>query len=152
MFGKRAKVSDRQAPLNLAQILSLAGGAGEAATALPMGHPLAAIAGAVPMAVSTAAKMRNAPESLVRQGVKALGKEAAPKTSSVIGKIAKRASAALDATAGESVGTNSEQEDTSGWVPIALSDGRHFTIHPEDLAEAQRRDPKLKVLTHSMPG
>lgn len=143
VFGKRATVSDRQAPLNLAQVLSLAGGAGEAATALLMGHPLAAIAGAVPIAVSTAAKMRNAPESLVRQGVKALREEAAPKTP-VIGKIAKRAAAALGAIGGQSAGDS--EQDTSGWVPIQTSDGRRFTIHPEDLEEAQRRDPTLKVL------
>jgi hypothetical protein len=112
-----------------------------------MGHPLAAIAGAVPIAVSTAAKMRNAPESLVRQGVKALGKEAGPRTPSTIGKIAKRATAALGATAGESAtGADSEQEDMGNWVPIQTSDGQKLTIHPEDLNEAKKRDPKLKIL------
>jgi hypothetical protein len=149
VFGKRATVSDRQAPLNLAQILSLAGGAGEAATALLMGHPLAAVAGAVPLAVATAAKMRNAPESLVRQGVKALGREAGPRTPST-GKIAKRATAALGATAGESAG-NSEQEDTSNWIPIA-SQGQRFQIHPEDLDEAKKRDPDLQVLPNADRG
>lgn len=39
----------------------------------------------------------------------------------------------------------SQNENTNGWVPITLSDGRRFTIHPDDLAEAQRRDPGLKT-------
>ena len=37
-------------------------------------------------------------------------------------------------------------EDTSNWIPIQLSDGSKHLIHPEDLGEAQRRDPKLQIL------
>ncbi len=106
-FGKRATVADRQAPLNLHQILSLAGGGGHAATALLMGHPVVAAAGAVPIAISTAAKMRNAPESLIRQGVRVLGEEASPKAPSAVGGAVKtgikKATPAVTAVAGENI-------------------------------------------------
>ncbi len=41
---------------------------------------------------------------------------------------------------------NPTAEDTSDWRRIQTSDKKHFLIHPEDLAEAQRRDPALKIL------
>ncbi len=41
-------------------------------------------------------------------------------------------------------GRNADR-DTSGWRHIQSSD-KHYLIHPEDLAEAQRRDPALKIL------
>jgi len=45
------------------------------------------------------------------------------------------------------VASNAEQDqDTSGWRHIQTSGGKHYKIHPEDLEEAQRRDPNLKVL------
>ena len=34
----------------------------------------------------------------------------------------------------------------AAWIHIQTSNGKHFEIHPEDLGEAQRRDPGLKVL------
>ena len=37
-------------------------------------------------------------------------------------------------------------EDTSQWIPIQLGDGSRHLIHPEDLPEAQRRDPNIKIL------
>jgi hypothetical protein len=132
-FAKRATVSDRQAPLNLAQILSLAGGSGHAATMFLMGHPLAAAAGVVPIAVSTAAKMRNAPESLIHQGVKAMAEEASPKAPSAIGQGAKLGVAATGAQAGQ-------------WIRMQLSDGSQIESHPEDVGEIQKRDPGAKVV------
>jgi hypothetical protein len=72
-----------------------------------MGHPVVAAAGAVPIAISTAAKMRNAPESLIRQGVKALGGEASPKAPSAVGSavrgVVKKATPAVTAVAGENI-------------------------------------------------
>jgi hypothetical protein len=132
-FAKRATVADRQAPLNLPQVLSLAGGAGEAATAVLSGHPLAALAGAVPIAVSTAAKMRNAPESLVRQGVKALTKEVSPKAPSAVGKVAKTITAASGAQAGQ-------------YVPVLFSNGETHEIHEEDVDKALKQNPGAKVV------
>ena len=132
-FGKRATVSDRQAPLNLAQILSLAGGAGEAVSAVMAGHPLAAVAGAVPIIVSTAAKARNSSESLIRQGVKAMTKEAAPNVGeSSVGQAAKTLTRGTGAQMGR-------------WVPMILSDGRKVEVHPEDQEELLRRDSGAKV-------
>jgi hypothetical protein len=43
---------------------------------------------------------------------------------------------------------NKSGNDTSDWRRIQTSDQKHFLIHPEDLPEAQRRDPKLIVLDH----
>ena len=40
-------------------------------------------------------------------------------------------------------------EDTSNWRHISTSDGKHWKIHPEDLGEAQRRDPSLII--HDQP-
>ncbi len=37
-------------------------------------------------------------------------------------------------------------EDTSNWRRIQSSDQKQYLIHPEDLPEAQRRDPELKLL------
>lgn len=41
---------------------------------------------------------------------------------------------------------NPASADTSNWRRIQSSDQKHYLIHPEDLPEAQRRDPELKVL------
>ena len=133
VFAKRATVSDRQAPLNLPQTLSLAGGGAEALLALLMGHPLTAIAGAAPFAISTAAKMRNAPESLIRQGVKAMGEELSPKAPSAIGQAVKAGVPPITAQAAQ-------------WVRMQLSDGSQIESHPEDVGEVQKRDPGAKVV------
>jgi hypothetical protein len=142
-FAKRATVSDRQAPLNLPQVLSLAGGAGEAVSAVMAGHPVAALAGVVPIAVSTAAKMRNAPESLIRQGVKALGEEAAPKGPSAVGSAVKTAVKSGAALGGQTALTEPQKSE---WVKVRATDGNTYAIHPSDLAEAQKRDPGVQLV------
>src|SRR5882672_263992 len=132
-FAKRATVSDRQAPLNLAQVLSMAGGFAEAGGAILAGHPVAALAGAIPIVVSTAAKARNSSESLIRQGVKAMAEEASPKAPSVVGKAAKTGTAAATA---------------QGVRTLVVRDS-HGGIHslPSDrLDEAKDRDPDLQVI------
>lgn len=81
VFGKRAVVTGRQAPLNLPQILSLAGGATEAGAAVMAGHPLGAVLGALPMAATTAAKHLTSPDVLVRRAIRGFaerGEEARP--------------------------------------------------------------------------
>jgi hypothetical protein len=40
----------------------------------------------------------------------------------------------------------SQNENTNGWLPIQTSDGQKLRIHPEDLDEAKKRDPNLKIL------
>jgi hypothetical protein len=69
VFGKRATVADRQAPLDFKQTL----GAMEAVGAVAAGHPAVAAAGAIPWLT----KFRNSPESLVKQGLSAAEREAA---------------------------------------------------------------------------
>lgn len=66
---KRSIVYGRQNPINLTQILSAAAGTGEAASALFSGHPMAALAGAVPIIVTSLAKKLNAPESLIQSAL-----------------------------------------------------------------------------------
>jgi hypothetical protein len=140
----------------MAQVLSMAGGAGEAASALLAGHPVAALAGAVPIAVSTAAKMRNAPESLIRQGVKALGEEASPKAPSAIGQTIKRAVAPATSLAGQaaltdpntesSFRTGSPSSNQSEWVKVKDSQGHQWEVHPSDLAQMQQKDPGVQLV------
>lgn len=131
VFSKRIPVADRQGPLNLAQILSLAGGATETATALATGHPMAAVAGAVPIAATTIAKARSAPESLIRQGLKAGAREG---TESTIGNVAKTATAA----AGSQIVR--DMNDATSWVRMALpNSNQQVEVHPEDAAEAEKR-------------
>jgi hypothetical protein len=142
-FAKRATVSDRQAPLNLPQVLSLAGGAGEAASALFAGHPVAALAGVVPIAVSTAAKMRNAPESLIRQGVKALGEEAAPKGPSAVGGTVKTAVKSGTSLAGQAALTDPQKSE---WVHVQDSNGIQWHVHPSDLRRMQSADPGVQLV------
>src|SRR6266446_6127140 len=138
-FGKRATVADRQAPLNLQQVLSLAGGALEGGSMILAGHPLVAAAGVLPFAVSTAAKLRNAPESLIRQGVKAFGKELTPQIGeSLSTRAAKLGAGFTGAQAGQ-------------WVRVQTSDKKMYEVHPEDLAELQRRDPGAKILDQPKP-
>lgn len=48
-------------------------------------------------------------------------------------------------TPSATAGTSNEQ-NTSDWRRIQTSDKEHFLIHPEDLAEAKKRDPGLQVL------
>jgi hypothetical protein len=122
--------------LNLPQVLSLAGGAAHAVT-----HP---VTGAVPFVVSTAAKMRNSPESLIRQGVKALGEEAAPKGPSAVGSAVKTAVKSGTSLAGQAALTDSQKSE---WVKVKATDGETYEIHPSDLAEAQKRDNGIQLVS-----
>lgn len=72
VFRKRAIVAGRQAPLNLPQVLALAGGAGEATSALMSGHPMAALGGAAAAAIPTILKFINSPDALAARGISGL--------------------------------------------------------------------------------
>jgi len=72
VFGKRAIVAGRQAPMNLQQILAAAAGAGEATGALASGHPMAALGGVVGAATPTILKYFNSPDMLAQRGVRGL--------------------------------------------------------------------------------
>lgn len=135
VFTKRIPVADRQGPMNLSQILALAGGAGEAAGAIASGHPMAAVAGAVPVAVATAAKMRNDPASLIRQGINA-ATESGP-VAKVAGQVAKTATTAAGAQAARALLPHHGGND---WVKMTMPDGKTIVeVHPEDEAEATKR-------------
>ena len=59
-----------------------------------------------------------------------------------------------DAGVASNLGTDiqaakSADQDMSGWRHIQTSDKKHHLIHPEDLTEAQRRDPNLII--HDQP-
>jgi hypothetical protein len=108
VFGKRAMVADRQNPISIGQIIGMISGGTEATTALALGHPIAAVAGLAPVAIAAAAKMRNAPESLIRQGLKA-----ATKKSSVLGQVVKTAAPNVGAQVGRiisEIGNKNEDE------------------------------------------
>jgi phage gp36-like protein len=126
VFGKRAVVADRAAPLNFQQIL----GATEAASALLAGHPLVAAAGFTPWV----AKARQAPESLIRQGIGAAQREAtgAPAASAVIGKVLGKPVGVVGAEAGQR-------------VSFIASDGSTHSIPADQIETARRIDPGLKV-------
>ena len=109
VFRRRAIVSGRQAPLNLPQMLSLAGGAGEAAGALLSGHPVAAAAGGAPIAITSLLKFLNSPDSLVGRGV--AGLPAAPEEPFTLSPPAGRVPAPLQRILSLSGGENIPGED-----------------------------------------
>ena len=136
VFGKRATVADRQSPINIGQILGYITGGTEAATALMTGHPLAAAAGIVPIAIAAGAKMRNAPESLIRQGLKTATEEAAPSAAKA---AVKRAVPAVGGNLGAQAGR----------LFFTASDGSQHSIPDNEnaLAHAKSIDPGLTVNT-----
>ena len=110
----RAAIVGRQNPINLTQILSAAGGADVAAGALFGGHPLAALAGAVPIVISTIAKRLNAPESLIASALDESGVwpkvlDAATKAARATGTAVKTA-APVASKVGTAVAQSSSQE------------------------------------------
>lgn len=133
VFTKRIPVADRQQGMNLAQILSLAGGIGEAATALATGHPEAAVAGMTPLAAATVVKARQAAPSMIRQGLKAGVRE------TVTPGVVKQAAGQIAKTV---VGSGSEQTGAAasdGWVRMMHPMGQHVEVHPDDVPEAEKR-------------
>jgi hypothetical protein len=96
-------------PISMGQIIAMIAGGSEAATALASGHPLAAVAGLAPVAIATAAKMRNAPESLIRQGLKAGAKEARGVVPGVAGKVAKKAAPNVGALLGQFISKETKE-------------------------------------------
>ena len=63
------------------------------------------------------------------------------------------AGAALQSAAGESLPSTAVQgaaiAGSSGaekWIRVNMSDGRSVEVHPQDLAELQKRDPKAEVV------
>jgi hypothetical protein len=92
--------------------------------------------GQVPSAgVPLLTKYLKAPETLIRGAVKEPQGPSSPLPKSVT----------RGAVAGATTASQSD-EDTSDWRHIQTSDQKQHLIHPEDLPEARRRDPQLKIL------
>jgi hypothetical protein len=136
VFGKRATVADRQSPISIGQILGYIAGGTEATSMLLAGHPVAAAAGLVPVAIAAGAKMRNAPESLIRQGLKAATEEAAPSAAKA---AVKRAVPAV----GGNIGAQ------AGRFVIQASDGSQhsFPDTPAHRAAVYEADPGHTVIS-----
>lgn len=66
--------------------------------------------------------------------------------------LARKALSAEGGAAGSQTGQAAENQGIENWVPIETSDGQKLRIHPEDLEEAKKRDPKLKVLNDESDG
>lgn len=125
VFTKRIPVADRQQPMNMAQLMSIIGGSNEAAVSIASGHPMAAVAGAVPIAAAAAAKARQAPASIIRQGLNA---------GTPSGPIAKAAATGAKSIIGEA-GVKAGE-----WVKMLMPDGKTAVeVHPEDADEAAKR-------------
>jgi hypothetical protein len=151
VFGKRATVTERQAPLNLQQVLGLLAGAVE---------PGAAVSKAIPFGLATAAKVRNAPESLIRQGLRAGAEEMSP---SALRAAARTGAVEAAGAAGAAVPRESESEEfgpedvayapaiSVAAIPAAhtlfvAQDGSQHIIPTAQLDAARQIDPKLQVL------
>jgi len=61
---------------------------------------------------------------------------------------AQKAAATAKSVAGTAaqMGALAEGDASQPWIKIQTSDGKSWEIHPGDLAEAKKRDPKLKIL------
>lgn len=142
VFGKRATVADRQAPLDMKQVLGMMAGGAEATGAVMSGHPAAAVAGLAPVAIATAAKMRNAPESLIKQGLSAAEREAAGPSAVKEGIK----TGAKRIVGGASAGV-AESEPIGQHSLIRTSDGAFHTVPTEHLDTVRQRDPGVQILS-----
>jgi hypothetical protein len=125
-------------PLNMQQVLALAGGATEATSALMSGHPLGAVAGAVPIAVTAASKIRNAPANLIKTALSQTSEQLAPSATKATAKeLAPKAAAMAGSQAAQTM---------QGWIKFVGKDGQTYQIHPDDLQKAQDRGLVDKVI------
>jgi hypothetical protein len=133
VFGKRAIVADRQAPINMNQVIGMMVGTAEAGGAVLSGHPLLAAAGVAPVVAATAAKARNAPESLIRQGLKTAEREAAGPNAAkeAVQEGAKTVAAGAGAQTGR--------------VIFTASDGTTHSVPMDQLNAARAIDPKMQI-------
>ena len=133
VFGKRAVVADRQAPLNLQQVLGMS----EAATAMLAGHPLTAAAGAVPFVT----KARSTPQSLIRQGLNAAREEATGPSA-----VSKAANAVVTNATPNLASQAAQAVVPAGMIHVQDSAGAIHELPESALGAATARDPGLKVL------
>lgn len=120
----QVNVGGRQRPISLKQAIGMTAG-------VLHGGPAGIAAAALPIVD----QLYNSPEALLNRAV---GK-AAPLTplKSVVQDTALGAGITAKAAA---------RAEGANWIRIQGADGKHYEIHPEDLPEAQKRDPALTVL------
>ncbi len=143
VFGKRAVVADRAAPLTLPQMI----GSMEALGAVLSGHPMVAAAGALPWLY----KYRQAPEQLIKQSLNAARSEAGNpdlvrRTLSAVGEGLTKATPPVASQAAQSLVPQGTAPTPPGFVRVQDSVGGIHEIPGASLAAAQQRDPALKIM------
>lgn len=146
--GKRATVSERQNPINITEVLTLAGGAGAGVDRLLTGHPLEAVVAAAPFVAAHAAKIMNSSDSLVKRGLQTMGKEVAGKTGpSALGSAAGTTAKAVTGEAGVQAG---QDLGSRGQLVVRTVDGGVHTI-PADQWDAVKAEHPETELLHGTP-
>jgi hypothetical protein len=121
VFGKRAIVSGRQAPLNLPQILGMTGGAIEAANQLGGGHPVGALAAAGAGTLPTIFKFLNSPDMLVKRGISGLAAPTEPfNLTPPAGRMPLPLQQIINLSGGENIPGENLQLTSPGDMPPAL--------------------------------
>jgi hypothetical protein len=141
-FGKRAVVVDRQAPLNMTQVLAMTVGAGR----LLAGDPTEAVAAAMPWMTKT----RGSAKSLIKQGLNDAREQAGSpalgdRVQSAIGKASKAIPSIATQAANAAV-PQGTPELQKGFVRIQDSRGGVHDVPQESLTGLQQKDAGIKIL------
>jgi hypothetical protein len=140
VVAKRVPVAERQNPLSLGEILTMAGASSEAVTAIMQGHPLYALGGVLAVGATQVAKHVNSSDSLTRRGVRALIRE--QKGPGVIGKVGSALSKIpVAAPAGAMAGEH---------ITVRTEDGGIHVLPPDQWNAVLAAHPGTKLL-HGTP-
>ena len=146
VFGKRAVVTDRQAPLNMTQVIGMA----EGASHILAGDPVGAAAWAIPYLT----KARTGAKSLIKQGLNDAREQAGnpalgDRLQNAAGKVAQTVVppvATQIANAEVPQGAPAIPETPVGFVTIQDSRGGVHQIPEGALGDLQQKDPGLKII------
>lgn len=141
VFDRRTTVQERQGGLNLAQLVSLIPALTGGAESLMHGNIPGAVASVLPEVAVTASKYRNAPESLIRQGLSAAFPGAVKQAASAAAPIAKEAVAGAGSYAGQQL-----PHPENGTIRVQLGDGSIQDVHQDDFAAYQQQHPDSHVI------
>ena len=142
VFGKRAVVTDRQAPLNVTQVLGMAAGAGR----ILAGD----MTGAAEIAVPFITKARTSAKSLIKQGLNDAREQAGnpalgDRIQSAVGTASKAAPAVATQAANAAI-PQGVPEPPTGFITIQDSRGGVHQVPEGALSDLQQRDPGLKII------
>jgi hypothetical protein len=142
VFGKRAVVVDRQAALNMPQVLAM----GVGAARLLAGDPTEAVAATIPWVL----KSRAAPKSLIKQGLNDAREQAGnpalgDRLQTGLGKISKAAPALATQGANAAL-PQGVAPIQPGFVRIQDSRGGIHDVPQESLADLQQKDAGIQIL------